>query len=338
MLIAALIAVGFVSAYVAIGLYIRAAPALQTIDIPNQRSSHSIPTPRGGGIVIALIVIVLVSANSYFYVGSLKVGLIASAMLIALVGWLDDLYSIPSPPRLAVHILVAIFVVYSYGSLDGLHIPLSDIDIHFGSFSSIISVFWIVLMINAYNFIDGIDGMAAFQGVISGTGWLMIGLGYNMFEIAGFGGILAAGYLGFLFYNWAPAKVFMGDAGSSFLGFALAVIPIVSVGNVPMSSTDLATSALCLSWLVLFDTCSTRVWRIVRGTRFWEPNRDHHYQKLVISGLKHSFVSGIYAVFGISIALALYTNLRFGGISSYLLPALLVVCPAILVWWTLKKN
>jgi UDP-N-acetylmuramyl pentapeptide phosphotransferase/UDP-N-acetylglucosamine-1-phosphate transferase len=338
LLIAALVVGAFIAAYLGVGIFIRAAPKLGALDVPNERSSHNTPTPRGGGIVVAFVIVLFFSGGLFIETGSFYLGLIASASVIAIVGWLDDLYSIPLLPRLAVHILIAIFIVFSYGGFNGFRVPLYDFALYFGSFSPIISVFWIVLMINAYNFIDGIDGMAALQGVLAGFGWLLIGINYEMTALAGFGGILAASYLAFLSYNWHPAKVFMGDAGSSFLGFSLAMIPIMFSHDLPTQSHNIVTSSFFLSWPVLFDTFITRAWRIFRRTRFWEPNRDHFYQRMVIAGWKQSTVSTFYGIILLGILLALYLYLRYDGIYGFWLIAFLIALPGVLIAWIVKKR
>jgi UDP-N-acetylmuramyl pentapeptide phosphotransferase/UDP-N-acetylglucosamine-1-phosphate transferase len=141
---------------------------------------------------------------------------------------------------------------------------------------------------------DGIDGIAGLQAFIAGIGWLAAGILLQTPTIQFFGGILAFSSLGFLFQNWQPAKIFMGDVGSAFLGYTFAVIPVLAAKETGVSIKDLLMTAAALVWLFLFDTIFTFCRRILNFEKVWKPHKTHIYQRLVTHGLSHRLVAGIY--------------------------------------------
>jgi UDP-N-acetylmuramyl pentapeptide phosphotransferase/UDP-N-acetylglucosamine-1-phosphate transferase len=164
-------------------------------------------------------------------------------------------------------------------------------------FGSIATFFWIVWLTNAFNFMDGIDGLAGMQAVAAGIGWLVVGKISGFESVSVLGGILAFSSLGFLLQNWHPAKVFMGDVGSAFLGFSFAVLPLIAereAANDNSTLSFLPLISVSVVWLFLFDTISTFSRRLLKGEKVWQAHREHIYQKLVISGYTHRFVSVLY--------------------------------------------
>ncbi len=149
---------------------------------------------------------------------------------------------------------------------------------------------------------DGIEGIPAIQAVTAGIGWFLIGAFVNLSAVRFYGGILACASLGFLIQNWQPAKIFMGDVGSAFLGFSFAVLPLLA-GNEKGSLADkqkfLPAAAVLFVWLFVFDTVFTFTRRIFSGERVWEAHRGHLYQKLVIGGFSHRTVASLYGVISI---------------------------------------
>jgi UDP-N-acetylmuramyl pentapeptide phosphotransferase/UDP-N-acetylglucosamine-1-phosphate transferase len=153
---------------------------------------------------------------------------------------------------------------------------------------------------------DGIDGIAGGQAVIASVGWAVLGTVIGSPDVIVLGALAAAAVSGFLIYNWAPAKVFMGDAGSAFLGFLFAAMPLVAAGSGP----GVMIWAALLLWPFLFDTGFTLVRRIRRREHIFRAHRSHLYQRLTITGLPHSRVTALYgalALIGVagSIGLAL---------------------------------
>ena len=237
----------------------------------------------------------------------------AAALAIAAVSWLDDLRSMPAWVRFCVHAAASLVLIAGCGWVSDIYIPL------LGTYSpgfpagTLLTLIWLVWMTNAYNFMDGIDGIAGTQAVVAGAAWLVFGLGRSGGMEFLYGGIIAFAALGFLLHNWQPASVFMGDVGSAFLGFTLAAIPLLSVGDGRLqSSFGLYLSALFL-WPFLFDTVYTFFRRMLKGERVWEAHRSHIYQRLVLAGHRHSTVTLMYGVLGAATAAAAIAAHSFGN-------------------------
>ena len=174
--------------------------------------------------------------------------------------------------------------------------------INAGLFGAVLTFLWIVWLTNAYNFMDGIDGIAGTQALTAGIGWFVIG-GISDFPLTGFyGGIIAFSTLGFLVLNWQPAKIFMGDVGSAFLGFTFAVMPLLARREFNLTTknssdcSNLWVLGIVLVWLFVFDTVFTFIRRAVKKEKVWEAHRSHLYQRLVIKGFSHQTVTIIYGL------------------------------------------
>jgi UDP-N-acetylmuramyl pentapeptide phosphotransferase/UDP-N-acetylglucosamine-1-phosphate transferase len=180
------------------------------------------------------------------------------------------------------------------GYLQEIYIPIAATTVPIGIAGAVITAIWLVWMVNAYNFMDGIDGLAATQAVIAGLGWMAIAHFLGLSGIYLFCGVIAAAVAAFLIHNWNPAKVFMGDVGSAFLGFTLAAIPLLVVHSSDRSDPYLAFAAVLLLWPFVFDTVLTLLFRIAGGERIWEAHRKHLYQRMVQRGYRHWAVTSIY--------------------------------------------
>ena len=173
-----------------------------------------------------------------------------------------------------------------------------------GRLSTVLTVIWITALVNAYNFMDGIDGLAGGHAVISGVGWAIIGMLAGAQDVVAIGSLVAAAAAGFLVHNWPPAKVFMGDAGSSFLGFLFGAVALLVRGE----DTRAVHWAVLLTWPLLFDTGFTLLRRIRRRENILLAHRSHLYQRLTATGMAHSQVSLLYsalAVLGVFGAVAI---------------------------------
>jgi UDP-N-acetylmuramyl pentapeptide phosphotransferase/UDP-N-acetylglucosamine-1-phosphate transferase len=256
------------------------------LDVPNDRSSHVVATPRIGGValvasVLGGLALLHVAGRGVRHEARIVIG---GAVTIAGLGLLDDLYSLPALTRLLVQAAVAAFVVSVLG-------PARVAGFTDGAGASFLTVFWIVGLTNAYNFMDGIDGIAGAQGVVAGLGWTAVALLAGSPEIAALGLILAAATGGFLLHNWHPAKVFMGDAGSGFLGFLFASVPLLARSGHP----SFFWCALLLMWPFVFDTSFTVLRRARRSENLLSAHRSHIYQRLVLTGRSHTRVTLLYA-------------------------------------------
>jgi len=256
------------------------------LDIPNHRSSHVIATPRIGGVAV---VCSIVAGVGLLQVSGLGVGrdaaiVLFGAVAIAALGLADDFWSLSAVARLLVQSVIAASVVQLIGSA-----PLN----WFGQNSwlaSCLSVLWIVMLTNAYNFMDGIDGIAGAQALVAGIGWTTIALLAGLPDIAALSLLAAASSSGFLVHNWHPAKVFMGDAGSGFFGFLFAALPLLAPPN-PVYTW----CAVLLMWPFVFDTTVTLIRRASRFENVLTAHRSHIYQRLVIAGCSHVRVTLLYA-------------------------------------------
>ena len=312
MLESILFAAAFALSYGGTGYFRRWTLRREILDIPNERSSHSAPTPRGGGLVIAMVAVFLYLATAYFTAERIAVGYLIGAVLIAAISWLDDLFSISSVWRLAVHSICGLLIVWDIGYFETLYVPYFR-TIELGYWGAVLTICWIVWLTNAYNFMDGIDGIAGVQAVTAGIGWLVIGLILGSVETSLFAGIIAFSSLGFLIHNWQPAKIFMGDVGSAFLGFSFAVLPLITARDRAEYAFILPLIGVFLVWFFVFDAVFTLIKRLIGGKKIWLPHREHIYQRLVIEGFSHQFVTLLYGVNSLIVLAAVIFWLVFGN-------------------------
>jgi len=273
------------------------------IDTPNERSSHTIPTPRGGGLVMAAAILLGYIAGGVLAGYSISAGYLIGAALVIGISILDDIYSLPSPLRFGIHFIAATTVIYLEKPFAGIEIPLSENVFSFGWAAIPLTVLWIVWLTNAYNFMDGIDGIAGIQAVAAGLGWAIFLYPKDLSGPAQLAAVTAAAAMGFLIHNWQPAKIFMGDAGSAFLGFTFAVMPLIFGSLDPKIDAFLPLIAIGMVWPFFFDSVYTLVRRVLRLEPVWRAHRSHLYQKMVISGMSHRSVTTLYGAFAIITAL-----------------------------------
>lgn len=283
-------------------------------DIPGERSSHDRPTPRGGGLGIvatALGGILLYGALASWRMDPGWIAFCLSALLISGISLLDDFRSLSNRIRFLAHSVAAGLTIACLGYFDSIHFPLlGRIDI--GLFGAPLTFVWIVGLINAYNFMDGIDGLAGSQAVTAGAGWALVGWMTGQTPVAVLGLLLAAGSLGFLWHNWPPATIFMGDVGSCFLGYAFAALPLFFAAG-PAGRPDsgnLPLAAFLFVWPMVFDASFTIVCRLRRGENVFSAHRSHLYQRMAAAGshrnatLLYAGLSLIGAVLGVAFVLA----------------------------------
>ena len=273
------------------------------IDAPNARSSHTRSTPRGGGLSIVIVVagaaavIGFVRPEELLRIG----GAIVPALAIAAVSWLDDVQSLRNRTRFAVHLAAAVAAVAVLG-------PVTRVDLgslgmlRFGLLAWPLTLLWIVGLTNAFNFMDGSDGIAGITAAAVAAGIATAAAAYGAGAVAVIAAAFAGASLGFLTSNWQPARIFMGDVGSAFCGFLLAALPLaVRADAVP---EVLPVAALAL-WPFIFDTSLTLLRRLWAGENIFQAHRSHLYQRLVIAGWSHRAVASLYgglAAFGATLA------------------------------------
>jgi Fuc2NAc and GlcNAc transferase len=249
-----------------------AARRLGLLDRPNPRSSHLTAVPRGGGIGIALAALgALAFAGGGL--GNRATPVLAGAVALALVGLCDDRFSLPVAVRIAAQLVVALAVVRSLGGLERVPLP-PPLDLRLGVLGTPLAALWVVAVVNFFNFLDGIDGLATLQAVVTGSGIAIAAWDPSLALVAG---ALAGAAAGFLPFNWARASVFLGDVGSYFLGFTLAALPL---GAVPEWRSSAVLFVALSLWLFLADATWTLTRRGLRGSRVHEAHREHLYQQL----------------------------------------------------------
>jgi UDP-N-acetylmuramyl pentapeptide phosphotransferase/UDP-N-acetylglucosamine-1-phosphate transferase/uncharacterized SAM-binding protein YcdF (DUF218 family) len=265
------------------------------LDIPNERSSHSQPIPRGGGVGIVLmtllpLVIWLIMTHE---ISSLVwLIFIAVSGLIAIIGWIDDRNSLPAKVRLALQLLLTGVLLMGTGVITHLGLPIIgtiDLGVVVGS---VLTAFWIVGLTNAYNFMDGIDGIAGVQAVMAGSVWCLLLVIEGQPTLALLAGLIAASSLGFLALNAPPASIFMGDVGSTFLGFTLAALPVLAYRQ--MQNPRLWITGAMFVAPFVFDSGLTIIRRVWRRENILAPHRSHLYQRLHRLGYSHRHVTGLY--------------------------------------------
>jgi UDP-N-acetylmuramyl pentapeptide phosphotransferase/UDP-N-acetylglucosamine-1-phosphate transferase len=273
----------FVVTWAAVEAIRRWAVARALLDVPNARSSHKEPTPRLGGVAMAAVITAaLLAASAYLpdEAGARLLPLVLTAAVISIVSLFDDLYGLPAPLRLAVQIAAAILIVWALGPLRTVKIPGFALlwDLPVGPIALVgwlLPILWLVGFTNAFNFMDGIDGLAGAQALVCSVTWIIIGSLTGEPTLVALGMAIAAASAGFLLHNWSPARIFMGDAGSAYLGLLLAGAPLT-----PNASTPFVAAAVLMAWPFIFDTLLTLLRRARRGENLLTPHRTHLYQRL----------------------------------------------------------
>ncbi|MFL6374789.1 MAG: glycosyltransferase family 4 protein [Pyrinomonadaceae bacterium] len=294
--------------YIGVVLVRRAGIRRNRFAHPNERSLHVDPVPYGGGLVIALICIAAYLPISYLVLNTFSWGYFAGAVLITLISYLDDINKLGSPLRLAVHSLAAILLILDLDTWHGITM-LGGLQM--GNWAYLLTFIWIVWMVNAYNFMDGIDGLAGLQSVIAGTGWLALGYLLNMPALYLLGGVIAASSLGFLLHNWPPARIFMGDVGSAFLGYTFAALPLLARHMAERAWDLLPIAAVLFVWFFVFDSVMTLFRRLRRGENIFMAHREHLFQRLVGSGYTHRSVTILYAVLASTLAASAIVSVAY---------------------------
>ena len=247
------------------------------LDLPNERSSHSRPTPRGGGlaIVIGSSTALAGFALLHWIDPWLAAALLGGGLMIATVGFLDDRHSLPAGIRMFAHVTAAAWAMYALGGLPPIRIGSQFVSLGiWGDLAGTVAIVWIL---NLFNFMDGIDGIAASEAAfVTGAGGVLAFV-FGQDRAVGYGAVaIAVTALAFLYWNWPPAKIFMGDIGSGYLGYIIAVFGLAAGRTSPVA---------LLVWLTLggvffADATTTLFARLLRGERIHLPHRDHAYQHL----------------------------------------------------------
>jgi Fuc2NAc and GlcNAc transferase len=269
-------ALAFVAAAVVTPLVRDFVASRGLLDIPNERSSHTRATPRGGGIGIvvsmsgALVILALLGNTERGLFLALTVG----GGAVAAVGFLDDRHKLPARWRLLVHTLAALWAVYWVGGLGT--VQLGGHLARLGLIGSAFAVLGVVWVVNLFNFMDGIDGIAAGEALFVAAAGALLALSAGNHGVAGVASIFACACAGFLCWNWPPARVFLGDVGSGYLGYVVIVLALADTEARPVAIWQW----FILGALFFTDSTLTLLRRLFRGDRVYEAHRQHAYQLL----------------------------------------------------------
>lgn len=280
----------FLAAWSLTGVICAYAEKISLLDVPNARSSHESPTPRGGGLAIVLAFVAVL----LFYLASGRTGpdnsvfLLGAILLVAAIGLLDDFRGVPARWRLLTHFGAAVLFVFPYGGELVRQAWYPGLGCWAAILVGTLIVFSLVWLLNLYNFMDGIDGIAAAEAIfIAASGAVLAyfaGLHAHVLIFL----TLAAACLGFSCWNWPPAKIFLGDVGSGFLGFTLGALAVQTV--------LLAPGLTIWPWLILggvflVDATYTLLIRMIRGERWYQAHRSHAYQHAALRLKSHRRVT-----------------------------------------------
>lgn len=321
--VVAALAAGAFAAFVLTAVVRRYALHHEMLDLPNHRSSHAVATPRGGGAAIAVVVLIgtAVLGVTRTIEPRTAIALAAGGSLIAGVGWLEDRYGVAATLRFAIHIAAAALATYCLGGLPSLDFGVAAVPL--GLLGHLVALLWIAWGTNLFNFMDGIDGIAAGEALCVGiAGAFLLGL-TGATGLATVSLLVGAACCGFLFWNWAPAKIFMGDVGSGLLGFVLAALGIAAANE---GAVALPVWILLLGVFV-FDATATLIRRIVRRDRWFEAHRCHAYQRAILAGAHHAEVTIVVIALDIVLALLALSAV----LSPPLIPTALTIALALLL-------
>ncbi|MBL4721625.1 MAG: glycosyltransferase family 4 protein [Alphaproteobacteria bacterium] len=296
----------FVGAIATVGLLIPVLRRRAIMDMPNDRSSHTVPTPRGGGAAVTVTILLVWGWRAFHTNDVWVLAILAAALGLALVTWIDDLRSLSPLTRLGAQI-VAVGIGIS-ALLDGNFFFQGLLP---GWLDVLVAAIGWVWFVNLFNFMDGIDGISGVEAACVGGGAALVALlAPTMAPPAPvFGLTIAAAALGFLIWNWHPAKVFLGDVGSVPIGFLLGWVLL------GLAAAGLWASALILPLYYLADATITLTRRVLRGEKPWHAHREHYYQRATQNGRSHAQVSAMILVANLALVALAVAALSWPGAS-----------------------
>lgn len=272
-----IIFLGFLISIALVSAFRRLAYRYQLLDIPNDRSSHEFPIPSGGGLGIVIsffIGLVLLHQVGFCQTGWLM-SFIFGGVLLACIGLIDDFRHVRIRVRIVLHFVSAGFVLYLLGGMPDLNIGFTIW--HWGATGFVVGLLGLVWLINLYNFMDGIDGLAASEAVFVASAVALLLYVRGEFSLIPLFLLLASAAGGFLIWNWSPARVFMGDTGSGFLGFIFGVLLIISISKTTLTPWQWVILLGCF-WV---DATMTLLSRVIRGEPWYQAHCCHAFQQAV---------------------------------------------------------
>ena len=281
------------------------------VAVVNERSSHTTPTPHGGGIALAITW--FIGLIYLYFMGEIESNLFYALLcgaVISIVSFFDDIYELSPKLRLIIQSFVSILGLYFLGGFETLTLGIFDIENSI--FTNIFAFFMIIWFINLYNFLDGINGYAGSEAVfLALAGFVLFGGNHFL--------VLAVAVLGFLYWNWNKAKIFMGDVGSTLLGYNLAIFTIYYANQEPTNFWI---------WIILFgvywfDATLTLIRRKLNGERLSQAHKKHAYQRLTQAGWSHYKVTN-YSI-GLNLILFLIVYFVLNIFVAFILSMILLI-------------
>ncbi|MCM2267782.1 MAG: undecaprenyl/decaprenyl-phosphate alpha-N-acetylglucosaminyl 1-phosphate transferase [Elusimicrobiales bacterium] len=281
------------------------AARVGAMDIPNARKVHAFPIPRAGGLAVYLAFMAAVLRNMQF---STEIyGILIGGTIIFVLGFVDDCRGLSARTRIFWQVLAALIVTFFGLRLSfPLSLPLG------GAVSTVLSVAWLVGIVNAFNFMDGIDGLASTMGAVCALLFLGIGWNSSQYPLSFISAALAGACAGFLRSNWRPASIFLGDSGSTFIGFILGCLALYGGWATDNPAVAFSTPLLVLG-IPIFDIIYTTVSRVRNGSvsnlRQWleYAGRDHFHHRLMKLGLGVEQTVGFIVLLNVALGLGAWT-------------------------------
>lgn len=327
-----IVLITFLTSLLLVPLVKKIAIHVNAMDEPNERKIHKVPMPRLGGLAIYFSF--LLGYILYGEINTQMISILISSFLLVIVGIFDDIKSVPARYKFLVQVIAASIVVV-YGNLGFTEISFLGIKLHFNQIiNNIIAIFFIVGITNAINLIDGLDGLASGISVIYFFTIAIIAILLN--RMGGLDIILSlimlGSTLGFLFHNFPPAKIFMGDTGSLFLGFMISIIALL--GYKVTTFTSLVVPVVILA-IPIFDTAFAIFRRLLKGQNIGVADKEHFHHQLL--KMKYSPVASILIIYAIDISFAAISILYILGDNQVAI-AIYVILMILLLFVVLKTD
>jgi UDP-GlcNAc:undecaprenyl-phosphate/decaprenyl-phosphate GlcNAc-1-phosphate transferase len=290
------------------------------VDKPDSRKVHSKIMPRLGGLAIvfgATVAGLFIAPKS-----SYLPYLISAALVIVITGVLDDKYILPAKIKLAGQVLATFIVLFSGLKINLITLPIIG-SVHLGFFGYLIAFFWIIGITNAVNLMDGLDGLAAGLSTLSIFSLMVISVLNGNIFLTSICLILIASSLGFLIFNFYPAKIFMGDTGALFLGFTLSIISLMSM-NTHSNFTSLIVPVIILA-VPIIDTLFAIIRRIINKQSITAPDKNHLHHCLLKIGYSHRTSVLIIYTFGLAFGISAILLTANGWVGTIILVCTLLI-------------
>ncbi len=309
------------------------------VDVPKDgRRMHNHPIPRMGGLAIFLGFMAAVLL--FVPLDTEKRGMLLGAVIIVVLGMLDDRFALPAMPKFVVQIIAAVIAVMAGNRIDVLSNPnifSANPVWQLGWLAYPVTVVWIVAITNSVNFIDGLDGLACGVSTISAANMLVIALLVreqdvlvSEQDVAVMMAALVGACIGFLPYNFNPAKIFMGDTGSTFLGFIMAVVSVQ--GMFKMYNIISFVVPFLMLGLPIFDECFAIIRRLTRGQSPMAPDRGHVHHRLIDMGFSQKQAVGVLYVISAILGLSAVVLTASGAVKAMVF-LLAMGAAVVIAWW-----